>query len=292
MASQDWQDSCDKQLTGRSFLATIGVFDSGIGGLTILQEAVRQANAHHYIYLADSAHAPYGEKSPEWVAKRSLNLCHWLVRHGAQALVVACNTATASAIAAIRNDMPAIPIIGIEPGIKPALEYTSKNKIGVLATHNTLASDKFKSLLESLREHHQEIEWITQAGKGLVPLIESGELHSAELESCLREHLEPLQRAGVDSLVLGCTHYPFLIPLIRKIMGDEIQIIDTSVAVVRQLLRQLDEFQLLQSAPPRHIQLYSTQDADQLLHLAKQLIPTTLQDHAVEKATVIITEEA
>jgi glutamate racemase len=266
-------------------LATIGVFDSGIGGLTVLHEALRQAPGHHYIYLADSANAPYGEKSSDWVAKRSLELCHWLVREGCQALVVACNTATAQAIAHIRNDMPAIPIIGVEPGIKPAAHQSTNQKIGVLATQNTLKSDKFNALLNSLKGN---CEFVSQAGLGLVPLIEEGKIDTPETEALLREHLIPLQAAGIDTLVLGCTHYPFLLPLIRKILGDDIQIIDTSAAVVKQLTRKLEEFELLQSPPPRTIRLYSTMDAAHLYQLAQQLIPTALEQHTIETSTVFI----
>ncbi len=266
-------------------MATIGVFDSGIGGLTVLSEALRQAPAHHYIYLADSANAPYGEKSSEWVANRSLDLCHWLVREGCQALVVACNTATAEAIAHIRHEMPAIPVIGIEPGIKPAVSKSQNHKVGVLATQNTLKSDKFKALLDGL-DH--DCELITQAGLGLVPLIESGALDSPETEALLREHLSGMQSASMDTLVLGCTHYPFLAPLIRKIVGPDVEIIDTSEAVVKQLCRKLEEFHLLQSAPPRIIRLYSTLDADALLVHAKQLIPSAFEQHTVETSTVFI----
>jgi glutamate racemase len=266
-------------------LATIGVFDSGIGGLTVLNEALRQAPSHHYIYLADSANTPYGEKSKEWVAQRSLDLCHWLVREGCQALVVACNTATAEAIANIRNEMPAIPIIGVEPGIKPAAHKSSNQKVGVLATQNTLKSDKFNALLDSFKEN---CEFISQAGLGLVPLIEQGQIDSLETEKLLRQHLEPLQAAHIDTLVLGCTHYPFLIPLIKKIMGNECEIIDTSAAVIKQMCRKLEEFGLLQSSPPRTIRLYSTQDANELLELAKQLIPLALDEHSIETSTVFI----
>lgn len=266
-------------------MATIGVFDSGVGGLTVLHEALHQAPAHHYVYLADSVNAPYGEKSPEWVASRSLNLCQWLVKEGCQALVVACNTATAEAIAHIRNELPAIPVIGVEPGIKPAVNHSSKQKVGVLATQNTLQSDKFKALLASLQD---DCEFISQAGLGLVPLIESGKIDTSETETLLRQHLTPLLEAGIDTLVLGCTHYPFLIPLIQKIAGDQLHLIDTSAAVVKQLSRKLDEFELLQSAAPRTIRLYSTRDADELLDLAKQLIPEAFSHHAVETATVAI----
>lgn len=266
-------------------MATIGVFDSGIGGLTVLSEALRQAPSHHYIYLADSANAPYGEKSSDWVAQRSLDLCHWLVREGCQALVVACNTATAEAIAHIRHEMPAIPIIGVEPGIKPAVHQSTNHKVGVLATQNTLKSGKFNALLASLEG---DCEFIPQAGLGLVPLIESGRINSVEIEDLLRQHLKPFEDAGVDTLVLGCTHYPFLTPLIRKILGDGIQLIDTSEAVVKQLTRKLDEFQLLQSAPPRSIRFYSTLDANALVQLAKQLIPSAFEQHSIETSTVFI----
>ena len=266
-------------------MATIGVFDSGIGGLTILSEALRQAPSHHYVYLADSANAPYGEKSSDWVATRSLDLCHWLVREGCQALIIACNTATAEAIAHIRHEMPAIPIIGIEPGVKPAVHNSQNHKIGVLATQNTLKSDKFKALLEDL---DQDCKLITQAGLGLVPLIESGGLNAPETEVLLREHLAPMQAAKIDTLVLGCTHYPFLAPLIKKILGPEVEIIDTSEAVVKQLCRKLEEHHLLQSSPPRIIHLYSTLDAEVLLAHAKQLIPAAFEQHSVQISTVFI----
>ena len=266
-------------------MATIGVFDSGIGGLTVLSEALRQAPSHHYIYLADSANAPYGEKSSEWVAARSLDLCHWLVREGCQALIIACNTATAEAIANIRHEMPAIPIIGIEPGVKPAVKKSQNHKIGVLATQNTLKSDKFKALLEGL-DH--DCQLITQAGLGLVPLIESGALDTVETEVLLREHLAPMQSAQIDTLVLGCTHYPFLAPLIKKILGPEVEIIDTSEAVVKQLCRKLEEHHLLQSVPPRIIHLYSTLDAEALSAQAKQLIPAAFEQHRVQTSTVFI----
>ena len=266
-------------------MATIGVFDSGIGGLTVLHEALRQVPNHHYVYLADSANAPYGERSADWVAKRSLDLCHWLAKEGCQAIVVACNTATAEAIAQIRQELPAIPIIGVEPGIKPAATRSAKQKVGVLATQNTLKSDKFNALLNNLKG---DCEFISQAGLGLVPLIENGQIHSQETEELLRQHLAGMQAAGIDTLVLGCTHYPFLLPLIRKIVGEDLQIIDTSEAVVKQLARKLEEYELLQSAPPRTIRLYSTLDADALLDLAKQLIPEAFSHHVVETATVAI----
>jgi glutamate racemase len=148
-----------------------------------------------------------------------------------------------------------------------------------------LKSDKFNALLASLEG---DCEFIPQAGLGLVPLIESGKIDSPEIEGLLRQHLKPFEDAGIDTLVLGCTHYPFLTPLIRKIMGDGIQLIDTSAAVVKQLSRKLDEFQLLQSAPPRSIRFYSTLDANALVQLAKQLIPSAFEQHSIETSTVFI----
>ena len=251
-------------------MATIGVFDSGIGGLTVLNEALRQAPAHHYIYLADSANAPYGEKSSDWVATRSLDLCHWLVREGCQALVVACNTATAEAIAHIRHEMPAIPIIGVEPGIKPAVTKSQNQKVGVLATQNTLKSDKFKALLESLEGN---CEFISQAGLGLVQLIESGAINSPETEQLLREHLAPLQEAQIDTLVLGCTHYPLLTGVISYVMGNDVTLVSSAEETAKDLYRVLVEKNLLrEDASSPNYQFISSGDPDTFAHLARRFL--------------------
>jgi len=261
-------------------LALIGVFDSGVGGLSILDEALRQLPEHDYIYLADSAHAPYGEKSSDWIAARSLTLCQHLVHQGCEALVIACNTATAQAIAQIRQALPAIPIVGVEPGIKPAAMQSQNSVVGVLATEATLKSDKFNALLETLSGNCTIIK---QAGAGLVPLIEAGKANGAETLELLAQHLEPIQLAGADTLVLGCTHYPFLRKAIRSLLGESITLIDTSEAVIRQLKRQLERQGM--TSTPTHlgsILFFSSNDEHRLLAMAKDLMRSDLLQHAIE----------
>lgn len=260
-------------------MALIGVFDSGVGGLSILDEALRQLPQHHYIYLADSANAPYGEKSSDWIAARSLALCQYLSQQGCDAIVVACNTATAEAIKQIRQAI-SIPIIGVEPGIKPAAMQSQNNIVGVLATEATLKSDKFNALLNTLPSNCQ---FIKQAGAGLVPLIESGNADSEETLELLAKHLEPIQDAGADTLVLGCTHYPFLRKAIRKLLGESITLIDTSDAVVRQLKRQLESLQKENSQKEFGSVLFlSSKNAEVLLSMAQDLMSADLTSHLVD----------
>lgn len=260
-------------------MALIGVFDSGVGGLSILDEALRQLPQHNFIYLADSANVPYGEKSSEWIAARSLTLCNYLASNGCDAIVVACNTATAEAIKQIRETLP-IPIIGVEPGIKPAAMQSQNNIVGVLATEATLKSDKFNSLLNTLPS---DCQFIKQAGAGLVPLIESGNADSEETLELLAKHLEPIQDAGADTLVLGCTHYPFLRKSIRKLLGESITLIDTSDAVVRQLKRQLESLQNNSSAQGFGSVLFlSSKNAALLLSMAQDLMSADLTLHAID----------
>jgi glutamate racemase len=264
-------------------LALIGVFDSGVGGLSILDEALRQLPEHEYIYLADSINAPYGEKSSEWIAARSMELCQYLAAQGCDAIVVACNTATAEAIARIRNELSNIPIIGVEPGIKPAAMQSSNGIVGVLATEATLKSDKFTALLATL----PNCQFIKQAGAGLVPLIESGQANGEETLELLAEHLEPIQDAGADTLVLGCTHYPFLRKAIRKLLGDSINLIDTSDAVVRQLKRKLEaQGKHLDDDKCGSIKFISSKDAELLHQMAQELMQSDLDERSIESQLV------
>jgi len=259
-------------------LALIGVFDSGVGGLSILDEALDQLAEHDYIYLADSTNTPYGEKSSEWIAARSLTLCQYLAEEGCDAIVVACNTATAEAIKDIRQKLN-IPIIGVEPGIKPAAMQTQNGIVGVLATEATLNSDKFNALLATLPANCQ---FIKQAGAGLVPLIESGDADSEETLELLAKHLEPIQDAGADTLVLGCTHYPFLRKAIRKLLGDSITLIDTSEAVVRQLKRQLENKETVHPEDTcGSVVFISSKDEVTLLRMAQELMSSDLSAHAI-----------
>jgi len=290
MATQDWQDTSHSGLDVSQFIerltvVTIGVFDSGLGGLSILDEALQQLPHHNYIYFADSANAPYGDKPPQWIAERSLQICRYLMEQDCSAIVVACNTATAEAIATIRSTLD-IPIIGVEPGIKPAAMQSQNGIVGVLATEATLNSDKFNALLATLPEHCQ---FIKQAGAGLVPLIEAGLIETPEMQALLRSHLKPILDQGADTLVLGCTHYPFLKKMIRAVVGDSMTLIDTSDAVVRQLLRQIHQQGLIVSSKhsPK-LSLLSTANADTLEAMAERLLHRDLSKYAIYTKTLTL----
>lgn len=290
MATQNWQDTSHSGLDVSQFIerltvVTIGVFDSGVGGLSILDEALQQLPHHNYIYFADSANAPYGDKPPQWIAERSLQICRYLMEQDCSAIVVACNTATAEAIATIRSTLD-IPIIGVEPGIKPAAMQSQNGIVGVLATEATLNSDKFNALLATLPEHCQ---FIKQAGAGLVPLIEAGLIETPEMQALLRSHLKPIQDQGADTLVLGCTHYPFLKKMIRAVVGDSMTLIDTSDAVVRQLLRQMHQQGLIVSSKhsPK-LSLLSTANADTLEAMAERLLHRDLSKYAIYTKTLTL----
>jgi glutamate racemase len=265
-------------------LATIGVFDSGVGGLSILDEALKQLPLHHYIYLADSANAPYGEKSASWIANRSLQMCRYLLDQGCDAIVVACNTATAEAIAQIRSELQ-IPIIGVEPGIKPAAMQSQNGVVGVLATEATLNSNKFNALLATLPSH---CRFIKQAGAGLVALIENGEIESPAMRTLLQTHLQGIVEAQADTLVLGCTHYPFLKNHIRELIGASITIVDTSDAVVRQLGRQLEQHGLANEAGIMSLNLLSTANGDTLQAMAERLLQTPLSHRSINNQSLMI----
>jgi len=245
-----------------------------------LDEALRQLPEHDFIYLADSAHAPYGERSGAWIASRSLALCTYLASQGCDAIVVACNTATAEAIAQIRIELDTIPIVGVEPGIKPGIQQSQNGVVGVLATEATLNSDKFNALLHAISPNCTVIK---QAGAGLVPLIEAGQANTDETLALLAKHLAPIQKAGADTLVLGCTHYPFLNKAIHQILGGSITLIDTSEAVVRQLKRQLNNPEKkAQTVIAGSITFLSSKDEKTLLKMAKELMRSDLNAHAID----------
>jgi len=213
----------------------IGVFDSGVGGLSVLHHIRQTLPAEHLLYVADSGHVPYGDKSPAYIEQRSLTLARFLIGQGADAIVIACNTATAAAVASLRNQF-SIPIIGMEPAVKPAVAATRSGVVGVLATIGTLESARFAALLE---RYGEEVEIVTQGCPGLVEQVEQGELGSARTRELVERYTTPLLARGADTLILGCTHYPFLAPLIREVVGNDIVLVDTGAAVARQLQRRM-----------------------------------------------------
>ena len=224
--------------------SAVGVFDSGIGGLSVLRHIRTQLPHEHLLYFADAGFAPYGDKPEQVIVARALAIAEFLVGLGAKALVVACNTATAAAIEALRATYPAMPVVGVEPGLKPAAELTRVKTVGVLATDRTLASAKFNLLREQISAA-TGVCFLTQACIGLADQIEKGELQSAATALLVQRYVAPLIAQGADTLVLGCTHYPFVRPLIAQAAmragKPPVMIIDTGEAVARQLLRLLEQ---------------------------------------------------
>lgn len=214
----------------------IGVFDSGVGGLSVLREIRRQLPGERLLYVADSGQAPYGDRPPEFIVARATEIVRFLVDSGARAIVVACNTATVVAVQALRSWCP-VPIVAIEPAIKPAVGLTRSGVVGVLATRRTLESASVARLCE---RHGQGARILLQPCPGLVDRVERGELDAPGTRTLLRAYLDPLLGAGADTLVLGCTHYPFLEPLIRELAGPGVSIVDPAAAVARELRRRLD----------------------------------------------------
>jgi glutamate racemase len=235
--------------------APIGVFDSGLGGLSVLRHARARLPAENFLYIADSGHAPYGERGADWIRARSLALGQFLIDRGAKALLIACNTATAAAGETLRQRWPALPVIGMEPAVKPAAAATRSGTVGVLATTGTLTSARFSALLASFGSG---ISVVTRSGTGLVEAVERGELDSPTTRALVASHIEPLIAAGADVIVLGCTHYPFLRPLIEQIAGPGVAVIDTGDAVARQLARRLAAVQLIRAHGTGHARFWSS----------------------------------
>lgn len=222
----------------------VGVFDSGVGGLSVLREIRRQLPAEDLIYVADSAHAPYGERSPQEIVDRAVAISEALLEQRAKAIVVACNTATGAAVQFLRGRY-ALPIVAMEPALKPAVASSRSGVVAILATSRTLASHKFVQLLGS---HGGSAEVLVQPCPGLVERVEKGDLTGAVTRALLQGYLEPLLRKGADTIVLGCTHYPHLRGLIEAIAGPGVVVVDSGAAVARQLGRRLVEAGLLRNA--------------------------------------------
>jgi glutamate racemase len=214
----------------------IGVFDSGVGGLSVLRHIREILPNERLIYVADSGHVPYGDKSKEYIEKRSLILTRFLQQQGADAIVIACNTASAAAAATLRSQF-SLPIIAMEPAVKPAVAASRNGIVGVLATTGTLASARFAALLE---RYAGEGEIITQGCPGLVEQVEKGELNSPETRALIERYTAPLLARGADTLILGCTHYPFLADVIAEVVGSNIALVDTGTAVACQLQRRIE----------------------------------------------------
>jgi glutamate racemase len=222
-----------------SLAGPIGMFDSGLGGLSVLREVIRLLPGAGVVYAADSAHVPYGPKPPHFIRERSVAIARFLIDvHHARTVVVACNTATTHAVEMLRREFPSVPIVGMEPAIKPAAAATRSGIVGVLATEATLGGERFADLVQ---RYSDGIELLTQPSPGLVECVEAGDIDGPEAERLLRAYTGPMLARGADTIVLGCTHYPFLRDTLQRIVGPDVTLIDTGAAVARQTARILGE---------------------------------------------------
>ena len=213
---------------------SIGVFDSGVGGLSVLRSLRALMPQARFLYVADSGHAPYGERDEAYVVERARAITAHLLAQGAQLVVVACNTATAAAVQALRERWPAVGFVGVEPGLKPAIARSRNRRIGVMATRGTLQSAKFRRLVEA---HAAGVELVLQPCDGLARALEEGDASAPAVLALVERHTVPLRAAGVDTVVLGCTHYPFATSEIAAALGPGVTLVDTAEAVALQARR-------------------------------------------------------
>ena len=242
-------------------MASIGIFDSGSGGLSVYRELKKLLPQERYLYFSDNAHCPYGEKTAEYIQDRARTITDFLLEKGADIIVVACNTATAAAIATLRAEYPEVPFIGMEPAVKPAALGTKSGVIGVLATAGTLKGSKY---LHTRGRFEDNVRIVEHVGEGFVELVEGGILDGKQAEDTVRASLQPLLDKGADIIVLGCTHYPFLQPVIERLAGPSVQVIDPAPAVARQTLHILQEKGIPTGEGPFSIDLYHSGDPDSL----------------------------
>ena len=219
----------------------IGIFDSGVGGLSVLRDVQRQFPSEDLIYLADQAHVPYGERSREEVLGYAEGIVRYLLGRESKLIIVACNTASAVALHELRASYPDIPFVGMEPAVKPAAAETRTGVVGVLATPATFQGDLYASTVERFA---RGVKILQNTCPGLVQQIEGGKIDHPRTREILEKALNPMLQEGVDEVVMGCTHYPFVIPLIEDIIGDQAKVIDPAPAVARQTGRILEEFDL------------------------------------------------
>jgi len=246
----------------------VAVFDSGVGGISVLQHIHALLPHEQLLYVADSKYAPYGNKTPEEIRARCFEIADFLIAKDAKALVVACNTATAAAIDAMRAKYT-LPIFGMEPAVKPAAEASKNGIIGVLATTGTLKSAQFAGLLES---YGRNVKVVTQACVGLVECIERGDLKGENTLKLLEQYCQPLLDEGADTIVLGCTHYPFVRPLIEQVVGKDIVLIDTGAAVAKHLQKRLAALDLLaDSGQVAQVRFWTNSEAENAKQVIEQL---------------------
>jgi len=249
----------------------IGVFDSGLGGLTVVQSILQELQGLDIYYIADTLHAPYGEKTPSRILQYSLDITRYFIEnYDIDALVIACNTATSAAIASLREFYPDLIIVGTEPAIKPAIELTKSGAVGVLATPATLKGDKYQQLADRLKSQ-KEVTLHEQACGGLVEHIEDGTLESIACRQKLETWLRPMREANVDTLVLGCTHYPLAKEAIADVMMKDVSFLDAGEAIARRLKTLLDEKGCYTATEENRLHIFTTGQID--VDTVKRIVP-------------------
>jgi glutamate racemase len=239
----------------------VGVFDSGVGGLTVLRELRLRLPREDYLYVADQGHVPYGSRELEEVRRFGFGITEFLLERGAKAVVVACNTISAAALQPLRAAHPKVPFVGMEPAVKPAAEQSRSGVIGVIATEDTFRGEPFANVMS---RYGRGVRVIALTLPGLVERIEEGEVEGPKLESMLRQRLQPLVDAGIDELVLGCTHYPFVLRALQNAAGPNVRIIDPSPAVARQTEQILAERRLRAAGGAGRVTAYTSGDPEAL----------------------------
>jgi len=250
----------------------IGIFDSGLGGISVLRAIREQMPEESIIYFGDQVHIPYGPRPMEQIRDFSEAITRFLLEQGAKIMIVACNTASAAALKYLREEFPDVQFVGMEPAVKPAAEFTRTGKVGVLATPATFQGALYASVVERFANG---VELYQNTCNGLVQQIEQGNLNGEETRRILEDALAPMLEKNIDTVVLGCTHYPFVIPLIKEIVGEDVRVIDPAPAIAKQTTRLLEGSELRNhSASKGKVKLYTSGDPDAL----RDLLPTLLEE--------------
>lgn len=250
----------------------IGFFDSGVGGLSVLKEAIKLMPNEDYIYFGDSKNAPYGVKKLEDVKELTYSAVEYLIERGAKALVIACNTATSAAVAALRITYPYIPIVGIEPAIKPAVRLKREGAIIIMATPMTLSLKKFNNLLD---KYKKDTKIIPMPCAGLVEYIENGDLNGSEVKNYLECKFRSYNNEKIAALVLGCTHYPFVSDTLKEIVGGDVPIIDGGMGTAKEIQRRIIEANLNSTSEKiGKVEIYNSMESERMIDISKRLLQT------------------
>lgn len=248
----------------------IGFLDSGVGGLSVLREAIKIMPNENFIYFGDSKNAPYGVKDVQEVKELTYKGVDFLISKGAKAIVIACNTATSAAVAALRVTYPDMPIVGIEPAVKPAVELGRKGPIIIMATPMTIHEKKFNNLVQ---KYKGGAEIVPMPCAGLMEFIEAGKMNTEEVHEYLEDKFEPYKSKEIGAVVLGCTHYPFIRNKVREIVGNDVPIIDGGLGTSKEIKRRIEAKGLLTNSSEKgEVKIYNSLNDDKVIELSKRLL--------------------